>query len=94
MPCPPCCCCASHACDCDTEFALKRWGRALLAQGLAWLLAIWLLSTLSPGARGSLAEALLAAMMAAALSLALREPRWRAPMQAAFSLAVWVGVTA
>lgn len=70
---------------------MKRWGRALLAQGVAWLFARWLLIQLSPAGVGSLAEAMLAGLLAAAFSQALREPPWRMPMQAGFSVAVWAG---
>jgi hypothetical protein len=69
---------------------MKRWGRAVLAQLLGWLGALWLLEAGAPALASGLTLALLAGALAAVLSLALREPRWRAPMQTAFSLAVGV----
>ncbi|MDE3012218.1 MAG: hypothetical protein KGI67_15140, partial [Pseudomonadota bacterium] len=70
---------------------MRRWGPALLAQVLGWMLALALAGTPGPGLAGVLPQALLAALFAAVASLLLGEPRWRAWMQAAFALAAGLG---
>ncbi len=63
----------------------------MLAQGLAWLLAMTLLGVPGPDWREMLPVALLAAALAALASRLLGEPRWRTPMQAVFALAAGLG---
>lgn len=71
---------------------MKRWGYAVLAQALAWLCASFILESVEPQWYGSIAEALLAGVFSALLSILFKEPQWRAPMQTSFSLLVWLGL--
>lgn len=70
---------------------MRRWSPALAAQLSGWLCALVLLGAPGPGLAGVLPQAVLAALAASLASLLLREPRWRAPMQAGFALAAGLG---
>ena len=68
---------------------MRRWWPALCAQALGWLIARLLLEPLGTAVPWPVtANALVAGLWAALLSLLLREPKWRAPMHLAFCLAV------
>ena len=71
---------------------MRRWAPAMLAQGLGWILASFILQQLAPDWRGSFPEAALAGGWAAVFSQRLHEPGWRSPMQFGFSLALWLGL--
>ncbi len=70
---------------------MRRWWPALLAQGMGWVFAVFILRELAPDWSGSVAEAALAGGWAAIFSTRLREPAWRSPMQFGFSLALYAG---
>jgi uncharacterized membrane protein YjjB (DUF3815 family) len=71
---------------------MRRWGYALLAQGLAWLLAMMILESADQELHATFIEAFLAAVFAMLLSMLFKEPFWRTPMQGGFCLLVWVGL--
>jgi len=71
---------------------MKRWGFALLAQLLAWLISILILETADPSLHASLIEAVLAGTFAALFSVLFKEPSWRMPMQFSFSVLLGLGL--
>ncbi len=70
---------------------MSRWWPALTAQGLGWILAMFIVRELEPAWQGTVLEAGLAGAWAALLSHRLHEPAWRSPMQFAFSVALYAG---
>jgi hypothetical protein len=71
---------------------MKRWGLALFAQGLAWIISILILESADPSLHVSVIEALLAGIFAALFSALFKEPIWRMPMQLGFSILVGLGL--
>jgi hypothetical protein len=71
---------------------MKRWGYALLAQGLGWLFSIFILESADLSLHASLVEACLAGTFSALFSLLFKEPLWRMPMQTGFSVLLGLGM--
>jgi hypothetical protein len=71
---------------------MRRWGFALIAQGLGWLLAIGILESVDLNLHAGFIEAFLAAVFAMLFSMLFKEPFWRTPMQGGFSVLIGLGL--
>jgi len=71
---------------------MKRWGLAVLAQGLGWVISALILESADTALHATLIEGFLAGIFAALLSLLFKEPRWRAPMHIVFGVSIWLGL--